>query len=353
MGTGSDPPSKARKILRRTLSGARLVGGLALILGLTSLSTGGVPILVTAGLVLVLAVWELARMGRCREFPLLRVLPAPLLALLALHASELAASSRARSEGLLAEALTAAWRTELFHEYACVALVTVAFLGWHRISSWGLLAGYAALAAGVVAVLWAPLDALATARLGALVAAVVALGSLPRLCWTPAARHELVAVLGFALWLLPPLVCLWWIWRGWGSAGLVALLLLSKIGDTAGYYFGSWLGRTHPFPRISPGKTTAGCVASLAAATLVGGVAVATGLLPEGRWGIPGGLAAGAALNLAAQAGDLLESWIKRRVEVKDSSTWFGPSGGLLDQLDSLLLSVPVAVAVFPFLFPI
>jgi len=69
-----------------------------------------------------------------------------------------------------------------------------------------------------------------------------------------------------------------------------------------------------------------------------------------GRSGVPGGLVVGALIHLAAQAGDLFESFVKRRVGVKDSSTWFGPSGGLLDQLDSLLFSIPMALVTWPFL---
>ncbi len=60
-------PTKAQKILRRTLSGARLVAGLAAILWLTSRSNDGEPVFFAAAAVLVLAVWELARMGRCRS----------------------------------------------------------------------------------------------------------------------------------------------------------------------------------------------------------------------------------------------------------------------------------------------
>jgi hypothetical protein len=47
---------------------------------------------------------------------------------------------------------------------------------------------------------------------------------------------------------------------------------------------------------------------------------------------------------------DLLESWVKRKAGVKDSSAVFGPSGGLLDQLDSILLAIPVALIVWPWL---
>jgi len=52
-----------------------------------------------------------------------------------------------------------------------------------------------------------------------------------------------------------------------------------------------------------------------------------------------------------AQAGDLLESALKRRAKVKDSGTTFGPSGGMLDLVDSLLLSAPVIALLWPVLF--
>ncbi|MCB9915820.1 MAG: phosphatidate cytidylyltransferase [Planctomycetes bacterium] len=145
-------------------------------------------------------------------------------------------------------------------------------------------------------------------------------------------------------WLLAPLPALWAVWSTYGAAGLTALILLSKIGDVLGYYVGSAIGKSHPFPRISPGKTTAGCVASLVGGTLAGAGCVALGLLPAGWWQ---GLVAGAAVNVAAQAGDLLESKVKRAAGVKDSGTWFGPSGGVLDLVDSLLLSVPAALVVW------
>jgi phosphatidate cytidylyltransferase len=164
--------------------------------------------------------------------------------------------------------------------------------------------------------------------------------------------HEDRARMWIAIWIGPlltlPLVWLWHVWDGWGTRGLVALVLLAKVGDIAGYYVGSAIGVRRPFPRISPGKTVAGCWASFAVGTLAGGALVTGGVLPAGSHGVWGGFTAGAAVNLAAQAGDLLESWLKRGAGVKDSGSWFGPSGGVLDLVDSLLLAVPAALVFWP-----
>jgi phosphatidate cytidylyltransferase len=158
-----------------------------------------------------------------------------------------------------------------------------------------------------------------------------------------ATRARLAVVL-LAAWLLPPLFAIVLLDRVHGTAGLVVLVLLAKIGDNAGFFVGRAFGKRRPFPRVSPGKTVAGCVASL-----VAGIVAGAGLLPftlgertlghAALGGVLGGI-----VNVAAQAGDLSESWVKRRAEVKDSSVLLGPSGGFLDALDSLLLATPVAL---------
>ena len=156
----------------------------------------------------------------------------------------------------------------------------------------------------------------------------------------PVARE----VVPLALWLLPPLFAIVLVDRDFGIAGLSVLILLAKIGDNAGYFVGRAIGKRHPFPNVSPGKTVAGCVASL-----VAGIAGGAVILPFtlGERGLPqallGGLLGGL-INVAAQAGDLSESKVKRTAGVKDSSTMFGPSGGVLDVIDSLLLAAPVAL---------
>ncbi len=351
--------SKAKKILRRTLSGGTLLAAVAGLLWWNAQDGSGRPVFWVTSLVLLAAVVEVARMGSLalvalRPALLLGAIAVVLLANAAIESATLraeyadfpAASSATARPGYLVEAAFAVLAALSVHG---LTRSFARFLGGPAV---GRVLGMLAVGAVVV---WALNDvALARTNVGPalVVLALLAVTSAPLAALEPGGGQRLLVVAGLALWLLPPLPALWGIWHAYGTSGLVALLALSKIGDTAGYYVGGAIGKSHPFPRISPGKTTAGCVASLVAATALGGVLSATGVLPAGRFGLAGGFAAGAFLNVAAQAGDLLESWVKRRAGVKDSSTCFGPSGGLLDQLDSLLLSIPMALATWPFLFP-
>jgi CDP-diglyceride synthetase len=180
-----------------------------------------------------------------------------------------------------------------------------------------------------------------------LVGSLPGLGAGPR----PIERRRGLPTSLIVLWLALPLLSLFPLRHVLGVQGLVAFLVLAKIGDIAGYYVGNAVGETHPFPRISPGKTTAGCVASLVAGVVAGILVQLAGLLPEGTLGLASGALAGLAVNLAAQAGDLLESAAKRRVGVKDAATTFGPSGGMLDLVDSILVAGPVALVTWPLLF--
>lgn len=158
--------------------------------------------------------------------------------------------------------------------------------------------------------------------------------------WPPATREVLPA----ALWLLPPLYSVVLVDHEFGIQGLTVLVVLAKIGDNAGYFVGRALGKRHPFPNVSPGKTLAGCVASLLVGAIGGALLLPLTLSERTPAQAALGALLGGLINIAAQAGDLSESWVKRRAGVKDSSRLLGPSGGVLDVIDSLLLAAPTAL---------
>lgn len=125
-----------------------------------------------------------------------------------------------------------------------------------------------------------------------------------------------------------------------GAHLILFVLVLIWVGDTAAYYVGRAIGRHKLTPRLSPGKTVEGAVASLLATFVVGYL-----WLERWQWiPLPATVHAVTlplALNLAAQVGDLVESALKRGAGVKDSSEILPGHGGMLDRVDSLLLALP------------
>lgn len=124
-----------------------------------------------------------------------------------------------------------------------------------------------------------------------------------------------------------------------GQANVLFLFLVVWASDIGAYMAGRMVGGPKLAPAVSPNKTWSGAVGGLAAAMLVG-MATAMALAPGGT---VRAAAVAAMLGVMAQAGDLLESWIKRRFEVKDSSALIPGHGGLLDRLDGVLAAAPVA----------
>jgi phosphatidate cytidylyltransferase len=135
-----------------------------------------------------------------------------------------------------------------------------------------------------------------------------------------------------------------------GPALLLFLMVCVWAGDIAALYIGRAFGKRKLAPRLSPGKTWVGSIASIfgsmLAASLV--IFIAYTLTARGNtllhisepvWQ---SLLLAAILNIAAQLGDLLESAIKRGAGVKDSGTMLPGHGGILDRIDALLLAAPV-----------
>ena len=124
-----------------------------------------------------------------------------------------------------------------------------------------------------------------------------------------------------------------------GPFWLTMLIAVVAGSDIGAYYAGRAFGGRKLFPQISPKKTVAGGIGGL-----VAGIAFAEGinLLFPGNVDFFPLLIAAALLIVVGIAGDLTESMIKRSMGVKDSGTILFGHGGLLDRIDSLLLTAPV-----------
>ena len=139
-------------------------------------------------------------------------------------------------------------------------------------------------------------------------------------------------------------------------------LIVVWAGDTFAYYAGRAFGRLPFAPRISPKKTWEGALASLAGSVLF--ALLLTRFAPSFSQGLarihlltspasfaetPSSIviAVAVSLNVAAQAGDLLESLMKRGAGIKDSGRLLPGHGGILDRIDALLFAAPVALLLF------
>lgn len=155
------------------------------------------------------------------------------------------------------------------------------------------------------------------------------------------------------LTLFAPLAMLatWWVFVSLfvqrGSLYLLSLLILVWVADLAAFFVGRRFGKHKLAPTISPGKTREGAIAGV--------VAVVIWLLVSTTW--PGSFAQdllnywswfgvvvwGVVLGSISVMGDLFESLLKRRAQVKDSSRLLPGHGGVYDRIDALVVVLPIA----------
>ncbi|MGH2401104.1 MAG: phosphatidate cytidylyltransferase [Candidatus Limnocylindria bacterium] len=124
---------------------------------------------------------------------------------------------------------------------------------------------------------------------------------------------------------------------GSGAAWTLMLVLVVWGYDTGAYLTGRRLGRRRLLDHISPSKTVEGLAGGLIVATLAAGLGAA--LIGLDPWHP---LVIGPLVGLAAQAGDLAESMLKRAAGRKESGFLVPGHGGILDRIDSFLFAAPV-----------
>jgi phosphatidate cytidylyltransferase len=137
--------------------------------------------------------------------------------------------------------------------------------------------------------------------------------------------------------------------RATPDTGMVLVFYLLAVvwgADIGGYIAGRLIGGPKLAPAISPNKTWAGFFGGIVLATVCGGSV----MLAFGARNAWAGLLLAFGLAVVSQLGDLFESWVKRRADVRQSSNLIPGHGGVLDRIDGLIVAT-LAFAVFQTLF--
>lgn len=127
---------------------------------------------------------------------------------------------------------------------------------------------------------------------------------------------------------------------------ILGILLMLWASDSGAYFAGKTLGKTKLFERISPKKTWEGSIGGLALSLVFAyGLSVYCTDLALWQW-----MTLSVIIVVIGGYGDLVESLLKRSIEIKDSSNFLPGHGGFLDRFDGLLLALPF-IACFLILF--
>ncbi len=134
---------------------------------------------------------------------------------------------------------------------------------------------------------------------------------------------------------------------------LFSVMALVWIADIGAYFAGKAFGKRKLAPSISPGKSWEGAIGGWIAVLLLAGLTVFVPALNDtfaahlqGRFGWAGFLGVMTLIVILSVIGDLFESQLKRRAEMKDSSNLLPGHGGVLDRIDALIPALPFAVLV-------
>jgi phosphatidate cytidylyltransferase len=154
-----------------------------------------------------------------------------------------------------------------------------------------------------------------------------------------AGRHFAVCLAG--LLYVPLLMSVLPLLKHEGMAHWITVsLCIAFFSDTVAYMFGRWFGKHKLYPAVSPKKTWQGAIGGVLGSLLATMVVGALWLVPDLSMGHA--VALGVLANVCGQAGDLVESMIKRTHGVKDSSNLLPGHGGMLDRIDAMIYVAPV-----------
>lgn len=146
------------------------------------------------------------------------------------------------------------------------------------------------------------------------------------------------------IWISASILCFYQL-ASTKSPSVWPLLMTAAIpiwcGDTAAIFVGKAFGKHKLAPSISPNKTWEGSIGNLLACV---GAALALGAIFHYPMLLM--VLLGINCGILGQAGDLFESWLKRKADVKDSGNILPGHGGLLDRLDSLMATAPISLLI-------
>ena len=133
------------------------------------------------------------------------------------------------------------------------------------------------------------------------------------------------------------------------ALSLLAIMGLVWIADIFAYFCGKAFGHNKIAPAISPGKTWEGAIGGAVCVMVYMTIVQQIGWLDDGSWWRL--MLLSLILTIISVCGDLLESWLKRVVGLKDSSHLLPGHGGVFDRVDSLIavLSVYAAMVILFF----
>ena len=155
-------------------------------------------------------------------------------------------------------------------------------------------------------------------------------GYLPILIGSALVRSQRLIYVCYGGFLTFGMVSFWYVALNFGSFGIGVLAALVVLSDIGGYAAGRMFGGAKLWPSVSPKKTWSGAVAGW---ILTGALGAVLAHYSGMAWMV----AVAVAVAFGSQVGDIAESWIKRKLGVKDSSNLIPGHGGFLDRFDGFI----------------